>query len=330
MTHIPKNTSNGNKNLQNDQLRDQSNEKQFFRFALLPNGFVDLLTSEARTEAYGVAMLMDSLMAHGYDLVRPPLMEFEETYLAGAGASLSAQSFRVMDPDSRRMMVLRTTIRGRLLLQQHLVATALGHVLECLLVSRASNLESLESEVQRRDAHVVVIGQEHVLEVEHVPARCLHTNDRTTNTVVRQCVHVRQRIVAATRAKPQSLRVVVLVALDVHVGIAEVNLAILDLFLQLRGRHQWVRAYLKQVVQLAIRSPAVFHEVAAILVDALILRQHLSHRLHDERHAPVPRRHQQTPSAIRIHHLALPVRTLLRLVARVIRVGSHRHPRLLG
>lgn len=110
MTHIPKNTSNGNKNLQNDQLRDQSNEKQFFRFALLPNGFVDLLTSEARTEAYGVAMLMDSLMAHGYDLVRPPLMEFEETYLAGAGASLSAQSFRVMDPDSRRIMVLRPDI----------------------------------------------------------------------------------------------------------------------------------------------------------------------------------------------------------------------------
>ena len=223
-----------------------------------------------------------------------------------------------------------TAIRSLLLLQQHLVATTLGHVLKGLLVSRARNLESLESEVQRRDAHVVVIGQEHILKVEHVPARCLHTDDGAALTVVRQRVHVRQRIVTASRAKPQSLRVVVLVALDIHVGIAKVNLAVLDLFLQLRGSHQWVRAHLKQVVQLAIRPPAVFHEVATILVDALILRQHLSHRLHDERHAAIPRRHQQTPSAIRIHNLALPVRTPLRLVARVIRVGSHRHPRLLG
>ena len=110
MTRIAKNTPNENRELQKDQMRNTFDEKKSFRFALLPNGFVDLLTSEARTEAYGVAMLMDSLMAHGYDLVRPPLMEFEETYLTWAGVSLSAQSFRIMDPDSRRMMILRPDI----------------------------------------------------------------------------------------------------------------------------------------------------------------------------------------------------------------------------
>ncbi|WP_419790029.1 ATP phosphoribosyltransferase regulatory subunit, partial [Pseudomonas atacamensis] len=51
-----------------------------FSPALLPAGFVDLLTPDARTEARGVATLMDVFASHGYDSVRPPLMGFEETY----------------------------------------------------------------------------------------------------------------------------------------------------------------------------------------------------------------------------------------------------------
>ncbi|WP_025860245.1 ATP phosphoribosyltransferase regulatory subunit [Acetobacter papayae] len=81
-----------------------------FSPALLPAGFVDLLTPDARTQAQSVAVLMDVFTSHGYDPVRPPLMEFEDTYLAGAGAALAEQGFRVMDPDTRRMMVLRPDI----------------------------------------------------------------------------------------------------------------------------------------------------------------------------------------------------------------------------
>lgn len=81
-----------------------------FSPALLPAGFVDLLTPDARTEAEGVTTLMGVFASHGYNRVRPPLMEFEETLLAGSGAALAEQSFRVMDPDSRRMMVLRPDI----------------------------------------------------------------------------------------------------------------------------------------------------------------------------------------------------------------------------
>ncbi|OUJ01962.1 ATP phosphoribosyltransferase [Acetobacter orientalis] len=85
-------------------------EDPTFSPALLPAGFVDLLTPDARTEAEGVATLMGVFASHGYNRVRPPLMEFEETLLAGAGAALAEQSFRVMDPDTRRMMVLRPDI----------------------------------------------------------------------------------------------------------------------------------------------------------------------------------------------------------------------------
>ncbi|WP_407927086.1 ATP phosphoribosyltransferase regulatory subunit [Acetobacter garciniae] len=102
--------------------------------ALLPSGFVDLLTPDARTEAEGVATLMDVFASHGYDRVRPPLMEFEETYLAGAGASLAEQSFRVMDPDTRRMMVLRPDITPQI---ARMAATRAGGAARPLRVSYA-------------------------------------------------------------------------------------------------------------------------------------------------------------------------------------------------
>lgn len=94
-----------------------------FSPALLPAGFVDLLTPDARTEAEGVDALMGIFASHGYNRVRPPLMEFEETLLAGSGASLADQSFRVMDPDTRRMMVLRPDITPQI---ARMAATRLG------------------------------------------------------------------------------------------------------------------------------------------------------------------------------------------------------------
>jgi len=54
-----------------------------------------------------VERLVACFSAHGYQRVKPPLLEFEETLLAGAGAALTQQTFRLMDPVSQRMMGLR-------------------------------------------------------------------------------------------------------------------------------------------------------------------------------------------------------------------------------
>ena len=43
----------------------------------------------------------------GYQRVKPPLLEFEDSLLAGSGAAVAEQTFRLMDPDSQRMMGLR-------------------------------------------------------------------------------------------------------------------------------------------------------------------------------------------------------------------------------
>jgi ATP phosphoribosyltransferase regulatory subunit len=75
--------------------------------ALLPAGLRDLLPPEAETEASAVESLMNVFAAHGYQRVKPPLLEFEDSLLAGSGSAVADQTFRLMDPESQRMMGLR-------------------------------------------------------------------------------------------------------------------------------------------------------------------------------------------------------------------------------
>jgi ATP phosphoribosyltransferase regulatory subunit len=75
--------------------------------ALLPAGFRDVLPPEAEMEARTVETIMECFAAHGYDRVKPPLLEFEDSLLTGSGAAVAEQTFRLMDPDSQRMMGLR-------------------------------------------------------------------------------------------------------------------------------------------------------------------------------------------------------------------------------
>ena len=74
---------------------------------LLPAGMVDVLPPHADFEARTVESLMATFASYGYERVKPPLMEFEDSFLSGAGAALASQAFRLMDPISQRMLVLR-------------------------------------------------------------------------------------------------------------------------------------------------------------------------------------------------------------------------------
>lgn len=76
-------------------------------YALLPPGMNDILPDEAAFEAAIVEALLKDFAAHGYARVKPPLVEFEDSLLGGAGASMTSQTFRLMDPISHRMMGVR-------------------------------------------------------------------------------------------------------------------------------------------------------------------------------------------------------------------------------
>ncbi|HZB92666.1 MAG TPA: ATP phosphoribosyltransferase regulatory subunit [Stellaceae bacterium] len=75
--------------------------------ALLPQGLRDLLPPDAAVEAEMVDRQMAVLASHGYERVKPPLVEFEDNLLAGAGAAMAPETFRLMDPISQRMVGIR-------------------------------------------------------------------------------------------------------------------------------------------------------------------------------------------------------------------------------
>lgn len=91
--------------------------------ALLPAGFQDVLPPQAAQEAAMIERLIACFAGHGYERVKPPLLEFEETILAGAGAAVAPQTFRLMDPVSQRMMGLRADMTPQV---ARIAATRLG------------------------------------------------------------------------------------------------------------------------------------------------------------------------------------------------------------
>ncbi|MBC8241105.1 MAG: ATP phosphoribosyltransferase regulatory subunit [Alphaproteobacteria bacterium] len=75
--------------------------------ALLPEGLHDDLPPFAGHESRSIERLVAQFEAHGYERVKPPLIEFEASLLAGPGAGIARHMFRLMDPISQRMMGLR-------------------------------------------------------------------------------------------------------------------------------------------------------------------------------------------------------------------------------
>ena len=76
--------------------------------ALLPEGLHDDLPPTAQREAEVIEQLIDRCALSGFERVKPPLIEFEESLLSGPGAGVSRHMFRLMDPISQRMMGLRS------------------------------------------------------------------------------------------------------------------------------------------------------------------------------------------------------------------------------
>src|SRR5271169_2860263 len=125
--------------------------------ALLPTGMHDLLPPEAETEAAVVAQLMATLTAHGYERVKPPLVEFEETLFAGAGAAMATATFRMMDPVSHRMIGVRADVTPQI---ARIAATRLGNAPRPLRLSYAGQVLRVRASEIRPERQVGEVGAE--------------------------------------------------------------------------------------------------------------------------------------------------------------------------
>ena len=125
--------------------------------ALLPTGMHDLLPPEAEIEAAVVAQLMATLTAHGYERVKPPLVEFEETLFSGAGAAMAASTFRMMDPVSHRMIGVRADMTPQI---ARIAATRLGNAPRPLRLSYAGQVLRVRGSEIRPERQVGQVGAE--------------------------------------------------------------------------------------------------------------------------------------------------------------------------
>ena len=74
---------------------------------LLPENIADVLPSEARKIEELRRLMLDNFRLYGYELVMPPLLEYLESLLTGAGADIDLRTFKLVDPISGRLLGLR-------------------------------------------------------------------------------------------------------------------------------------------------------------------------------------------------------------------------------
>ncbi|WP_395400603.1 ATP phosphoribosyltransferase regulatory subunit [Pseudoduganella sp. UC29_106] len=74
---------------------------------LLPEHIADVLPSEARKIEELRRLMLDNFRLYGYELVMPPLLEYVESLMTGAGEDTNLRTFKLVDQISGRMLGLR-------------------------------------------------------------------------------------------------------------------------------------------------------------------------------------------------------------------------------
>lgn len=74
---------------------------------LLPENIADVLPSEARKIEELRRLMLDNFRLYGYELVMPPMLEYVESLLAGAGEDTDLRTFKLIDQLSGRLLGLR-------------------------------------------------------------------------------------------------------------------------------------------------------------------------------------------------------------------------------
>ncbi|MEO0048622.1 MAG: phosphoribosyltransferase regulatory subunit [Pseudomonadota bacterium] len=77
---------------------------------LLPENIADVLPSEARKIEELRRILLDRFQSYGYELVMPPMLEYLDSLLTGAGQDLNLKTFKLVDQLSGRTLGLRADI----------------------------------------------------------------------------------------------------------------------------------------------------------------------------------------------------------------------------
>ncbi len=125
--------------------------------ALLPDGLRDVLPPDAAWEASVVGGLVACFASRGYERVSPPLVEFEESLLDGAGQAMAPATFRLMDPVTQRMMGVRADMTLQI---ARIAATRLKQAPRPLRLAYAGDVLRVKGSQLRPERQFVQAGAE--------------------------------------------------------------------------------------------------------------------------------------------------------------------------
>ena len=125
---------------------------------LLPAGLSDVLYPNARVQAKTIENILDIFSSYGYQRVKPPLVEYEETLLSdGPGKVLKDSTFRVMDPLSQKMLALRSDVTAQI---SRIASTRLSHLSRPLRLSYSGDVLRVEGDSFNMERQKTQVGAE--------------------------------------------------------------------------------------------------------------------------------------------------------------------------
>ena len=128
-----------------------------FHPALLPAGMSDVLSPDAAFESQVLEKLNGIFSMYGYEKVKPPLIEFEESLLGSIGKAMEGQTFRIMDPISQRMMGVRADITPQI---ARIASTRLKKISRPLRLSYAGEVLRVKGSEIRPERQFSQVGAE--------------------------------------------------------------------------------------------------------------------------------------------------------------------------
>ncbi|MBX7526433.1 ATP phosphoribosyltransferase regulatory subunit [Qipengyuania vesicularis] len=110
---------------------------------LLPIGLEDALPARAAAITRAMRQVLDAMDTHGYDRVRPPLVEFERSLAGRMEGVATRRMVRFTDPESLRTLALRSDITVQV---GRIAATSLAQAPRPLRLAYAGEVATLKAD----------------------------------------------------------------------------------------------------------------------------------------------------------------------------------------
>ena len=111
---------------------------------LLPEGLEDRLPQSAAAAARIQRAMLDVMRSHGYDRVRPPLIEFEQSMAKRMDGVQTRRLFRFVDPKSLRSLALRSDMTVQV---GRIAATGLANAPRPLRLAYAGQVARIQGDM---------------------------------------------------------------------------------------------------------------------------------------------------------------------------------------